>query len=126
MGCSVSFFLEAFGSTGVIAETQVSTGHHLEIGQHYESHPLVAFIEILCTALIQPCGLNYPLEGYRVSCFNYFISCKYDPPIKDIFILLFNVLLKQGTLFYQYNQVTKKSLHKLIQLLAKITFLQSM
>ena len=109
MGCSVSFFLEAFGSTGVIAETQVSTGHHLEIWQQYESHPLVAFIEILCTALIQPCGLNYPLEGYRVSCFNYFISCEYDPPIKDIFILLFNVLLKQGTLFCQHNQVTKKS-----------------
>ena len=126
MGCSVSFFLEAFGSTGVIAETQVSTGHHLEIWQQYESHPLVAFIEILCTALIQPCGLNYPLEGYRVSCFNYFISCEYHPPIKDIFILLFNVLLKQGTLFCQHNQVTKKSLHKLIQLLAKITFLQPM
>ena len=108
MGCSVSFFLEAFGSTGVIAETQVSTGHHLEIWQKYESHPLVAFIEILCTALIQPCGLNYPLEGYRDRCFNYFISCEYHPPIKDIFILIEFIFLH---VIFTYQTFKIKSFH---------------
>ena len=124
MRCSTSSFLGALILRGVNVETSGVFGHHYLNSATVQKPGYQIFVEILCIALIQPCALNYPLEGYRVSCFNYFISCEYHPPIKDIFILLFNVLLKQGTLFCQHNQVTKKSLHKLIQLLAKITFLQ--
>ena len=65
MRCSTSSFLGALILRGVNVETSGVFGHHYLNSATVQKPGYQIFVEILCIALLQPCGLKYPLEGYR-------------------------------------------------------------
>ena len=65
MRCSTSSFLGALILRGVNVETSGVFGHHYLNSATVQKPGYQIFVEILCIALLQPCGLKYSLEGYR-------------------------------------------------------------